>query len=328
MTTTAKGAFPDDHPLTLGHSGVFGWRCANEALNDADVLLAIGCRFGELGYAQQWAVPANWKLIHVDIDSNEIGRSYDPEVGVVGDAKLVLEDMIDAARDSFQSGPPQRGQWTAHIQELKQQWFDELGKMLQQPTDGVHPGRFFKNLRQVLPQDGLLVTEPTQVMQWALQCFDTTQTKTHLSPAGWGSLGWAVPAVLGAKLAEPDKKAVSVSGDWAFHYNMSELATVERLGLPVVCVVFDDNAQLCNVGFQAFAYGEKRTPWSSHKNPDFTKLGDAFGLNTARIETDADVKPVMEKALNSSEPWFVSARIDPAIGAPATGGVSFGPPPE
>ena len=319
VTTTARGAFPDDHNLGLGHSGVFGSRCANKALDEADVLLAIGCRFSELGYAQSWSIPATWELIHVDIDSKELGRTYQPKVGIVGDARVVLEDILEVARSSFRPRDLKHDEWCRHVQQLRSSWIHELDEMLQQPTDGVHPGRFFREIRQVLRPDAALCTEPTQVMEWALQCFDTPSPNTHLSPAGWASIGWAVPVALGVKLAFPERQVVSVSGDWAFLYNIAELSTVQKLGLPVVCVVFDDRAQLCNMGYQVAAFGKDRTPWTRHKNPDFTQLGQAFGLNTARIESHADIRPVINRAINSGEPYLVSVKIDPAVGEPATG---------
>jgi len=324
-TAQAKGAVGWGHEQCLGNTGVFGSKYANQILNEADVLLSIGCRFAEFGYSEQWSIPAQWKLIHVDIDSNEIGKIFNPAVGINGDAKAVLIDMLEAAKDSFKPQHFKDTEWYRHAQDLRNKWPAELEQMITtcESSECIHPGRFFQELRKVLQPDAMILTEPTSVEQWALQCFSTDLPNTHFSPNGYAHIGWAVPSAVGAKLAEPQRQIVSISGDWSFHYSIPDIPTVLKTGAPVINVVFNDSMQICNVFFQQACFGDKSRTWVDQQNPDFQKLAESFGIKSAQINTVEEIQPVFEKALSADEPFLVEVKIDSKIGGPAVGKLDF-----
>jgi acetolactate synthase I/II/III large subunit len=321
-TANGRGTFPMDHHLAIGGSGVFGWQCANQILDEADVLLAIGCRFAEFGYAQQWSIPARWQLIHIDIDPAEVGKIYPPEVGIIGDARIVLRDLLRSAQETLTAGQFLHTDWQEYVQQLKDDWLLQLSGMVNESAQGIHPGRFFHELREVLPREGRLFVEPTCVGQWALQVFDSYGPKRQFLAGGYGQLGWAIPAALGAKLAEPSRPVVAVSGDWGFQYAVAELGTMLRENVSLVSIVFDEGYQLWSKQTQELSF-DGRVVWTNQKNPDFVKLAESLGLKAVRIDAPEDLQPTLRKVLGAGEPCLVSVRIDPSIPSPATGQLCF-----
>ncbi|MCL5961724.1 MAG: thiamine pyrophosphate-binding protein [Chloroflexi bacterium] len=316
-SVTGRGVISQKHELSVGQSGVFGARCANQILDEADVLLAVGHRFAEFSYAQQWTIPAQWKLIHIDIDQTEVGKVFQPAVGIAGDAKEVLRELLAEVKREVSRGTG-AGEWFNRCQDLKKKWQAELTGMCHGGGSRIAHGEFMQELRRTLPDEALLFCEPTSTTVWAQQAFETYLPRTFHFCGGYAHIGWAFPAAMGAKLARPEKQVVSISGDWTFHYSIPEIPTALKENIPVVCIVFDDGTQVVNKQFQIGAF-DGRTAWVDQKNPDFVKLADAFGMKATRIERAEDIRAAVEEALAANQPYMLVANIDPTTPLPGTG---------
>ncbi len=318
MSGMGKGAISPRHDLSVGASGLTGWRCANETLDEADVVVAIGFRFAEFGYAQQWSIKPEWKLVHIDIDPAEIGRSYAADIGIVGDAKLVLSRMAEYINTKNVQDKYANTTWFNRFHELKEAWLSEYDAMCNDDTKQVNPYRLVRILRETLPEDAIVTTDCGNNQCWGVHVFDTLKSGTFHMPGGYGHLGWSYPAALGLKLASPDKTVVAITGDGGFHYSFQELSTAVKENIPVIVIVFNDGWLLTNRQIQDFKY-EGRYNWTELHNPDFVKLADSFGIEGAHVNSHDQIKPALEKAIASKKPYLLDVKIDSSVFFPATG---------
>lgn len=319
MSGMGKGAIPPTHKLSAGNVGVVGWRCAKETLDEADVVVAIGFRFAEFGYAQQFTLKPNFKIIQIDIDPDEIGRAYAAEVGIVGDAKMVLQQIIarvetaNDAKDKFADTA-----WFRRVQELKEIWLKELNEKCQDNNDRISPYRLVRDLRTAVPQDAILFTDCGNNQCWGVHVFDANLPGTFHMPGGYGHLGWSFGAALGAKLAAPDNTVVSITGDGGFHFSFHELATAVKEDIPVIVVVFNDGWLNTNKQVQDFLFN-KRYNFTQLNNPDFVKLAESFGAAGLHVNKPEEIKPAVQQAMESKRPFVLDVKIDENVPFPVTG---------
>ncbi|MHB8072423.1 thiamine pyrophosphate-binding protein [Desulfosporosinus fructosivorans] len=313
-----KGAFSSRHELSVGNVGVVGWKCAQEVCDEADVLVTIGFRFAEFGYAQMYTLKAEWKLIHIDIDPAEIGRAYPAEIGIVGDAKLVLGQIIEGVKAAKAKDKFAGSAWLQRCSELKQQWQKELDEKCQDNSPLISPYRLVRELRNGLTDDSLMFVDVGNNECWGVHVFDTHLPNTFHMGGGYGHLGWSFPAAMGAKLAMPDKTVVSIIGDGGFHFAFHELGTAVKENIPVIVVVFNDGWLNCNRQIQDFCY-ESRYSFTQINNPDFVKLADSFGVAGLHVNKPEEIQPALQQALAAKAPFVLDVKIDDKIFFPATG---------
>ncbi|MBL7175124.1 MAG: thiamine pyrophosphate-binding protein [Desulfobacteraceae bacterium] len=313
----AKGCMADDHPLGLGPCGVTGWKIANDVLTDrADVVLACGYRFSEWGIAQQYFYfRPKFKMIHVDIDPEEIGRNFSVNVGISGNAKSVLRQIIDYIKAKMPHRQYEDTNWYKEIKPMKEKWMDGMRDRFSASTKPVSPYRVMGDMRDVLDRDAILVTDCGNHQVFSIGSFLTYKPKTFVTPGGYGAMGFGVPAAIGAKLAKPDCQVVVVQGDGGFHFNFQELAVAVKEKIPIVVCVFNDGFLNANRQLQKKSYGG-RYMWVELNNPDFVKLAKAFGMKASRVVDPDDFRPALEKALGSNEPYLLDISIDNEIMAP------------
>ncbi|MCH8868985.1 MAG: thiamine pyrophosphate-binding protein [Chloroflexi bacterium] len=273
-TAEGKGTVSDHHYLSLGTP-----RTRDDPFHDYmaryDVILAVGTRMASPN------IMRGQKIVQIDIDEAEIGRNYPNTIGVVGDARLTLEEMHRVMSNTV----PQRESRREDVDSVRKQYFGEA--LAAEPLES-----FTKAVRKAMPDDGILVAGMTQMGYYSRLHFPVYSSRSYLTSSYFGNLGFAYPVALGAKVACPDKAVVALSGDGGFMYNVQELATAAMYGINVVLVVFNDNA-FGNVLRDQKTRFEGRVYGSHLKNPDFMKLAEAFGVRGVKVE-DQDAERLQE----------------------------------
>ncbi len=287
MTTNGRGALSDRH--YLAHTGLSGQRLVAEA----DVILAVGTRFT---HPKEWGVPPGATVIRLDADDREVGRQPAPAIGIVGDAKAGLAALA-AGVDG--SGP--RPSRERELNALKREVADQLFEL--QPQQA-----FAQAIRAELPDDGILVNDVTQIAFFASAGYPVYEPRTMIGPGYQGTLGCGFATALGAQVGNPDKKVVCVSGDGGFMYNVQELATMKHHGIPLVVVVFNDNAFGNVKRIQQQNY-RGRMIASDLTNPDFVALTRSFGIAGMRADGPDALQGALREALASREPALIEVPV-------------------
>ena len=285
-----RGILDSRHPLSVTAP------VGNRLWQDADVVLAVGTRL----QMQQmvWGVDANLEVIRIDADPEEISRIRTPEVGLVGDSAVVLDLLLE------QLPPPSAFNHTARAEQL-QELQAGFAARFRQLTPQIE---FLEAIRAVLPENGIFVDELTQVGYVSRFAFPVYQPRTFLSPGYQGTLGWGLPAGIGARVARPDAPVVVVSGDGGFLFNVQELATAVQHAIPVIIVVFNDGAYGNVRRTQIEDFGN-RTIASELRNPDFVRLAESFGALGLRASTPEQLSGALRHALAAAAPAVIEVPV-------------------
>jgi thiamine pyrophosphate-dependent acetolactate synthase large subunit-like protein len=295
-TANGKGAFPASHPLAMGMPWVRATSDLTEMtthlsplLAQSDGLLALGCRFSQLGTAS-WSLRPPPCLVQIDIDPEEIGRHYPVQLGITADLGMALESLLSALP------PTDRSPW-ASKQAIGQPW--RLPGM-----DVVEP------LRQTLPEDGILAADVTRLAYILMADFPLDHPRTFLHPSGAVAMGYAIPAALGARVAWPGRKVVAVVGDGGLLMSGMELATSQQEKLPIVVLLINDQCLSLIKSTQQRRY-QKRYIAVDLENPDFSLLARAFGVGYACPKSDEELERALREAFDRDETTLIEVSIDP-----------------
>jgi acetolactate synthase-1/2/3 large subunit len=331
-TMMGKGAFPEDHPLSGLHGGSKGTTCGNALTVNADVLLAVGMRFADestSSYRQgvTYAIPPT-RLIHLDLDPTEIGKNYPVEVGIVADAWAGLTVLLDWLQSNGAPRDYPQSDYFAHVQRLREEWLTQVQALAASDHAPITISRLIAEARAFLERDAIVVTSSGNVQaQWFQEAM-VYQPKTNLTAGGFSTMGWTVPAALGAKLAAPDRQVVGLVGDGDFLMTAQELATAVQYDIPVVYVVANNVGWIAIRDLQAAVYGEERAvgaeflKGSTPISPDLTALARAFGCHAERVSAPDEVRPALERAFAAKAPAVVEVMVErayPLSGSPAVG---------
>jgi len=318
-----KGAIPEDHPLCIGLFGAEANPNTNKVISEADVILAIGMRFTEPDTSSwQPGAPFNIppaKLIHIDIDPDEIAKYYPTEVGMWADAKCAVVDILAQVKRE-RRGKVEDYMKSARIQEyskLKAQWLDSLEELRNSNAIPIRPERLIKELRTALPRDGVIFVDTGKVKNWCYQQLEAYGPDSYYIAIGWTPMGHAAAASLGVKLAQPNRPIVACMGDGSFQQVPWSISTAVDYNLPITIVIFNDYAfgavrdiQLKDyeghthcTDFQLDATGELY-------NPDFGKIASGYGAEAERIENPKDLGPALKRAINSGKTYVLDVAID------------------
>ncbi len=329
-TMMGKSVFPEDHPLSAEHTGSNGTICGNHFTSTADVLLAVGTRFAEQTSSSyvdgmSFRIPG-CQLLHVDIDEREIGKNYPVTVGVVGDARSSLE-AISAAMGDHKSTSSERESYLAEIAEWRERWLSAIQSRWS--PDVLSMSRALAVLRDVLPREAIVIASAGYPQIKMFQEFQTYEPRTWLTSGGYSTMGFTVPAALGAKLARPDVPVVGVAGDGDFLMTIQELALAVQENIPVVYLVLNNSGWVSIRDFQNGMFGEGRefgvdfrTRDGELVTPDFALVAKGFGCHSEKVLTLDELAPAIERALASGGPAVVEAIIDRTY--EFTGGVDSG----
>lgn len=298
----AKGMILDSDPLSVGVVGEYSATSANTAVIESDLVIYVGSLTGGLVTRNLAVPPVSANVIHIDINPDNIGRNYPNTVGLCGDAATVLQQLLDAGS---QFSVP--GDWLARIDVLKQEWRDLVS--IQEVSDAVpmRPERLCIEISAALPDDAIVVGDTGHSGAWMAQNMPTTSTNQRMIRAH-GSLGWAVPASIGAKAAAPDRPVICFAGDGGFFYHMAELETAVRHNFNVIFVV-NNNASLNQESF----IWEGSDRWDKHWKfapVSFEHIAKAFGTGFVRVEKPSDMADAMQTALAANKPFIIEAVTD------------------
>ncbi len=291
-TLTARGAFPDDHPLGLGMPGMHGNYTAITAMQQADLLIALGARFDDRVTGRVSSFAPEAKIVHVDIDPAELGKIRRPDVPIVGDCRLVISEIVRALAGMEQVD---RSEWRSRISG----WQERFPLHYDPPDPGgpLKPQYVMEVLRDSAPEGTVLVSGVGQHQMWASQYWRFTEPYTWVSSGGLGTMGFSVPAAIGAKVGRPDRTVWAVDGDGCFQMTAQELVTASSERIPVKVAILN-NAYLGMVRqWQEMFYEERYSEvYLSPDLPDYVKWAEAMGCVAFRVEDPDEVQPIIEKA--------------------------------
>jgi acetolactate synthase-1/2/3 large subunit len=302
MTLLGIGGIPASHPLNLGMMGMHGEAWVNTAIQEADLLLAFGMRFDDRVTGNLKTYAPNARKIHIDIDPAEIGKNVKVDVGLVGDLRAVLELLVPGL------APGDRAEWLKHISELKG---DSAVRDIQKlPDDGhLYAAHVINDIWRATGGRAIVVTDVGQHQMWEAQYYHHEHPRTLITSGGLGTMGFALPAAIGAKLARPDAEVWVVAGDGGFQMTMPELATIAQEKLDIKVAIINNGYLGMVRQWQEFFY-ERRYAATPLYSPDFVKIAEAYGLAGRAIARRADVIPAVQEARERTGTTVLEFRVE------------------
>jgi acetolactate synthase I/II/III large subunit len=331
------GCIPMGHPLSLGFIGRNGTFPANQTGRNADLVIAVGARFDDRsssswipGYS--WNFPAT-RLIHVDIDVDEIGRNYVPDLGITSDAGSFLRQMLGAV-EAAGTETPARKSWLAEIEGWREEWARFVAPNFELRTSPLRPEQVVTDIRAVLPDDAIISLDSGVHHNWFMQFWEARMPQTMLNAWGFSAMGFGVSGILGAKLAAPERTCVAICGDGGFTMTPHVLCTAVEYNIPCIWVVWNNFAWGAIRDIQygmfggreigtAFYQGENQEPY----NPDFAALARACGVHGVTVTKSEDFKGALEHAIALGQPALIDVHVDAEVRPPATGTWQLPPTP-
>jgi len=313
-TLMARGAFPDSDPLCLGMPGMHGTYAAVTAFQECDLIIALGARFDDRVTGKLAAFAPKAKVIHADIDPAEIGKNRRPDVAIVGDLRTVMADFVTAMRAEIDAnGAPDTKEWLA----LTDGWRRSYPLRYNQDADGpLKPQHVVERLSAMTGGDAIVVAGVGQHQMHASQHYSFTKPRSWINSGGAGTMGFAVPAAMGAQIGRPGELVVAIDGDGCFQMTAQELATCAIEGLPVKVLIFNNGFLGMVRQWQELFYDERYS--EVHLGtaiPDYVKLAEAYGCVGLRCDNPGEVDNILEKALSVSDvPTVVDFRTHDAEG--------------
>ncbi len=302
VITTLLGisSFPEDHVLSVGMPGMHGMAYANLAIEESDLLIALGMRFDDRITGDVKAFATLSKKIHVDIDPSEIGKNIKVDVPIVGDLKRVLQEL------NKQVEPAVHVDWLQRIEQLKQ----EHPSLLIRETDKLLPQFIIKQLSEATNGQAIIVTGVGQHQMWAAQHYTFTEPCSLLSAGGSGPMGYEVPGAMGAKVGRPDKVVWSIAGDGGFQMTMCELATLVESNIPVKFAIINNGFLGMVRQWQDIFYQKNYVSTYYTGNPDFVKLAAAFGILGIRVTDPTQVRAAIQQAMEYDGPAIIDFKVE------------------
>ncbi|MDN5347623.1 MAG: acetolactate synthase large subunit [Clostridia bacterium] len=325
-----KGIIREDHILALGTTGRAGTRLANDFCKKADVILALGTRFSEQD-SSSWVpgftfnIPPT-KLIQVDIVSREIGKIYPVEIGIVGDVKSVLEDLLVYIKSKVRKIEWESSEKVKVLNHLKEQWNKEITINQNSNAIPIKPERILKEVREALPEDGIIIGDVGWSKNGVSQQYTAYSPQTILMASGYGTMGFAAAAILGAKLGAPEKVVVSLTGDGGFSSVLPALITAVENNIPAVWIIFNNGCysairMLQQRHYQGRLLGTEfvNAVTKEKYDIDWAKLAQVCGARGRRVDRPEDLSDAVKEAIKSKTPYVLDVIVDPEATVPATG---------
>lgn len=306
-TFMGKGAVPENHPLSLRCVGMHGNPVAHEALMSADLILIVGARLSDRTTCKLDEFGREAKLIHIDIDPSEIGKNKDVTIGLAASADEALRAIIDALDKLAVKN--EKSTWMRRINEIKSKWDEIVG------DEGIisrsEVAQIFKALRRAAPPNTIVTTEVGQNQMWASVFWRIVEPDTFISSGGLGTMGFGLPAAIGAKIARPDCPVMDIAGDGSFLMNENNLAVVVDENIPVVVVILNNGMLGMVAQWQRMFYNRRYMAVRFNGSPDFVKLAEAYGVEGVRAESPEEIERVVSNAIRANTPLVVDVPINP-----------------
>lgn len=305
-TLMGLGGYPGDGPLWLGMVGHHGNYAANMAINNADVLLAVGARFDDRVTMRISAFAPNARIVHIDIDPTSIRKNVEVAVPVVGDCRQALEGMLEIARarKNEKDWATEHTPWLECLRTWREQ--QPLGY---EHNGGIKPQAVIETLHRLSKGKAIIATEVGQNQMWAAQFYTYTEPRTLLTSGGLGTMGYGFPAAIGAQFAFPDALVVDVAGDGSIQMNIQELATAVENRLPVKILILNNQHLGMVRQWQELFYKRNYSFTNMEAQPDFVKLAEAYGAEGYRITRPEDVESVLAEALASPHTAIIDVHV-------------------
>ncbi len=327
-------------PLSLGFIGRNGAFPANEAGRRADLVLAIGARFDDRS-ASSWLPGFSWnfphtKLIHVDVDPDEIGRNYPPDVGILADARTFLGQLLTELdrRPQPQAGEATEGEWLSDIAEWRAEWEKFIRPNFELHTTPLRPERVVADCQAVLPEDAIICCDVGVSHNWYMQFWNARKPQTMLNSWGFSGMGFGASGALGAKLAAPDRPVVAITGDGCFTMVPHVLCTAVEYNIAVVWVIWNNFGWVSIRDIQLGLFGGREHGTMFHQgdnkkpyNPDFAAWARAAGVDALTVTRSEDFRGALEHAVKANKPYLLDVHVDAEVRPPSTGTWQLPPTP-
>ena len=301
-------AVSNDHPLFLGHLGRLGSEEGIEALRQADVILAAGTRLGQSStFYDNRYVPADARIIQIEIDPQELGRNYPVEVGIEGDARAVLQEILDQVREQE---PRPNSRWVSDIHDWAARRLGRLDAEARDSSSPIKPQRVYGELRKVMPRDAIVALDAGLAPNFGQDRLNFYHQRSLMTSLDLGGLGFSFPASLGGKFAAPDRPVVNFNGDGGFLFNAQEFATAVRYNLRVVTVIMNNSCWGSEKAYQRYAFDE-RYVGADTNNPRYDQYAELFGGHGFYVERPEDIGDIFLAALNADGPSIIEIPTDP-----------------
>lgn len=298
-TLMGLGAFPADHPLALNMLGMHGTVYANYAVTHSDVLIAVGSRFDDRVTGKIEAFAPGAKIVHIDIDPTSVSKNIMVDIPVVGDAKTVLAGMLPMLKKAGHKP------WLEQIAAWKKEF------PLRFESSGLKPQYVIHKLWELTKnRKTIIATEVGQHQMWTALFYNFTQPRTLVTSGGLGTMGFGLPAAIGAQIGKPDHLVVNIAGDGSIQMNIQELVTLRNNKLPVKIVILNNGFLGMVRQWQELFYNNKHAFTDLSNNPDFVAVAEAFGIKGMRVEKHAEVEPTLKAMIAHKGPVLVDVRID------------------
>ena len=305
VTTTllGKGAFPDTNPLCVGMPGMHGTKYANFAIQECDLLIAVGVRFDDRVTGKIDSFAPNAKIIHIDVDPAEISKNVRVDIPVVGNAKSILKLLVEFVKENLQ-GNVNTKEWNKKWGKWKKEYV-----LHYVPDNKLKPQYIIEQISEMYP-DSIIVTEVGQNQMWAAQYFKFTKPRTFISSGGLGTMGYGFPAAMGAKMGQPDKIVFDIAGDGSFQMSSQELATVVQNDIPVIVAILNNGFLGMVRQWQELFFDRRYSHTCIDGSVDFVKLAEAYGALGLRVTKPDEVRPALKEAVNSGRPTIIDFVIE------------------
>jgi acetolactate synthase-1/2/3 large subunit len=299
-TLTGLGCFPENNPLSLGMLGMHGLACANISINESDLVIALGTRFDDrvTGNIKRFCPKA--KYIHVDIDPAEISKNIKVHIPIVGDVKYVLSKLTQLVESKKEA------EWLTEIAELKQK-----NPLQYKRDEQLRPQYIIEKLSEITKGEAIIVTDVGQHQMWAAQYYQYLHPRTFISSGGLGTMGFGLPAAIGAQIGCPKKKVICISGDGGFQMNSQELATAVKNKLPIVTIIMNNGYLGMVRQWQELFFKKRYASTSLEGSPDFSKLVEVYGGKGIRVTSKKELESALQEALSSEQFVLLDCLIPP-----------------
>ena len=297
ITLMGGGGFPGAHPLSTGMIGMHGSQASNQACDQCDLLIAVGCRFSDRVALNPATFAQQAKIVQIDIDRAEIDKNVLTDHHIIGSAKRVLQ-LLNQRLGQFE-----HREWVEHIVPLRQ---------IHTPEDCARltPKQVLDVIHRAAPENTIVATDVGQHQMWSIQYFHFDYPGQLLTSGGFGTMGFGLGAAIGAKMGNPDKVVIHTTGDGCFRMNCHELATVEHYNLPIITVIFNNGTLGMVRQWQNLIYQKRFSQTTLDRGPDFVKLAEAYGLKGKRVTNIAEMEEAIQEALTCGCGYVIDCMLD------------------
>lgn len=311
-TFPGKNCVPNDHPLYMGPAGMHGRLEADAALANADVVLAVGTRFSDrtVGRFKEMNAKA---VIHIDIDPSEINKNVRATIGVVADAKKALRKMLELlpsiAMEELERGRGARGSFIEWLRDIRRRFEEHMARKADEMRPFA-PWKVLKTLRRAVPPSTIVTTGVGSHQMWCELHWDVYIPGTFITSAGLGTMGFGLPAAIGAKIAAGNRPVMLIDGDGSFQMTMNNLSLIRDYGLPIIGVILDNRALMLVKQWQIYMYSRRIIATEFTNNPDFIKIAEAYGIEGYRPSTYEEIENIVRRAVRNDEPVIIDVTLD------------------